>query len=172
MTYIGLTRFEVRSRDAPSPPSVLEALFGYQQSTAWGITLAHWAAAAPMWPPHWLLQDTTRLPLGVSVNMASYAAKALSHVSLQPLFLAAYKTLGTNAELFVQVGAGAGQRCAGPAWQQIPLGFLNPRPRACTFFLPFWLPGQGSNSAPAMVQAACAAAHQQVFLPPRQATIP
>eukprot|EP00887_Chlorella_sp_A99_P007503 scaffold2.g7503.t1 len=47
-------------------------------------------------------EDTTRPPLGVSVNMASYSAKALSHTALQPLFKDAAPKLGRECEMSVQ----------------------------------------------------------------------
>eukprot|EP00887_Chlorella_sp_A99_P005557 scaffold1.g5557.t1 len=50
-------------------------------------------------------EDTGCLPLGVAVNAASYSAKLLTHTALQPMFLAAYQRLGTDAELFVQACA-------------------------------------------------------------------
>lgn len=47
-------------------------------------------------------EDTKRLPLGVTINMSSYAAKVLAHSALQPFFLPAYQKLGRDAEMFVQ----------------------------------------------------------------------
>eukprot|EP00887_Chlorella_sp_A99_P004191 scaffold23.g4191.t1 len=55
--------------------------------------------------------DTKRLPLGVTINMSSYAAKVLAHSALQPFFLPAYQKLGRDAEMFVQArGDGWGDR--------------------------------------------------------------
>ncbi|KAL4430537.1 hypothetical protein ABPG77_005777 [Micractinium sp. CCAP 211/92] len=47
-------------------------------------------------------EDDARLPLGIAVNSASFAAKALTHVAVDPRFLQALLTLGMESDVTVQ----------------------------------------------------------------------
>ncbi|PRW57972.1 SAD1 UNC-84 domain 1- isoform A [Chlorella sorokiniana] len=47
-------------------------------------------------------EDDSRLPLGLSVNSASYAAKTLTQVAVNPRFLPAYMQVGVESDLVVQ----------------------------------------------------------------------
>lgn len=47
-------------------------------------------------------EDDARLPLGIAINSASYAAKALIQVAVNPRFLPAYMILGQESDLVVQ----------------------------------------------------------------------
>ncbi|KAL4421226.1 hypothetical protein ABPG75_010517 [Micractinium tetrahymenae] len=47
-------------------------------------------------------EDDARLPLGIAINSASFAAKALTQVAVNPRFLYAYLTLGMESDVTVQ----------------------------------------------------------------------
>lgn len=47
-------------------------------------------------------EDDARLPLGVSINSASYSAKVLTQVSVDPRYLAAYLRMGSDCDIAVQ----------------------------------------------------------------------
>ncbi|KAL4425987.1 hypothetical protein ABPG75_010003 [Micractinium tetrahymenae] len=47
-------------------------------------------------------EDDARLPLGIAINSASFAAKALTQVAMNPRFLYAYLTLGMESDVTMQ----------------------------------------------------------------------